>query len=49
MVVEIMKLGECTCKIDDVGYVGKSKEEIERIINDFSEFILECLQRKETA
>lgn len=49
MIVEIMKLGECTCKIDDVAYVGKSKEEVERIINIFSEFISECLQKKETA
>ncbi|KAI4438815.1 hypothetical protein [Schaedlerella arabinosiphila] len=49
MIVETMKLGECTCKIDDSAYAEKSEEEIERIINNFSQFILECMQKKETA
>ena len=49
MIVETRKLGECTCKIDDSAYAEKSEEEIERIINNFSQFILECMQKKETA
>ncbi len=49
MIVETMDLEGCICKIDDAAYVGKSEEEIERIINNFSEFILECLQKKDTA
>ncbi len=41
MIVETMKLGECICKIDDEAYAEKSEEEIKRIIDSFSHFILE--------
>lgn len=49
LIVETMKLGECTCKVDDSAYAEKSEEEIKRIVDNFSQFILECLQKKETA
>ncbi|MCU6685305.1 hypothetical protein OCV99_01845 [Dorea acetigenes] len=49
MIVETKKRGECTCHIDDSGYSGKNPEEVERIIQTFSEFILECLRKRNAA
>lgn len=49
MIVETIKHGECTCYIDDSAYKGKTQEEIDRIIRQYSAFILECLQKKKTA
>ena len=49
VIVETIKRGECTCYIDDSGYVNKTQEEVQEIIKRYSEFIAACLQKRKTA
>lgn len=49
LIVETQKNGSCTCHYDDSSYKDKTKEEIEHIIENFSAFVLKCLQKKKTA
>ncbi len=49
MIVETIQKAETICHFDDGAYADKSPEEVKRIIQTFSAFILECLQKKKTA
>lgn len=49
MIVETIKIGECICRFDDSAYAEKTEEEIKRIIQNFSAFLAECMQKKKTA
>ncbi len=47
MIVETMKIGECTCRFDDSAYAGKTEEEVKKTIQYFSAFLAECMRKKE--
>lgn len=49
MIVETIKKGDCTCYIDDSGYVDRTPEEIEDTVRRFSEFVILCMLKKKTA
>ena len=49
MIVETIKHGACISYIEDSGYKGKTEEEIQKILQDFSGFIVSCLQKRKTA
>lgn len=49
MIVEVKKIGECKVSFDDESYTGKTKEEIQKIIDNFSIFVIGCVQKKKTA
>lgn len=49
MIVETVQKAETICHFDDEAYMDKSPEEVQKIIQTFSAFILECLRKKKTA
>jgi len=49
LIVETIKIGECTCRFDDSAYVGKTEDEVKKVIQNFSTFIAECMRKKKTA
>lgn len=49
MIVETIQKSGAICHFDDEAYADKSPEEVKKIIQTFSAFILECLQKKRTA
>lgn len=48
MIVETMKNGNCTCHIDDSGYIDRTPEEVSDTIRRFSEFVTMCLLKRKT-
>ena len=46
MIVETIVTNGCTCRISDEAYKDKSQDEIQRIIRDFSDLIVRCMEEK---
>lgn len=46
MIVETIVTNGCTCHISDEAYKDKSQDEIQRIIRDFSDLIVRCMEEK---
>lgn len=49
MIVATLNNGGCICHVDDSSYKDKTPEEVEKILQQFSEFIATCLLRRKTA
>lgn len=49
LIVETHKHGACTCHFDDSAYKDKTQEEVDRIVENFSAFIMKCAQKQKTA
>lgn len=49
MIVATLNNGGCTCHVDDSAYKDKSPEDVEQIIQQFSEFMAACLLKRKTA
>ena len=48
VIVETKKNGNCTCHIDDSGYINRTPEEVSDTIRRFSEFVTMCLLKRKT-
>ncbi|MGN1165110.1 MAG: hypothetical protein ACI4S2_01615 [Lachnospiraceae bacterium] len=49
MIVETIQKGDCTCYIDDSGYINRTPEEIAETVRKYSEYVTMCLLKRKTA